>query len=573
MWLVMAGLPAWGQVHLRADQPISGEPLTLTVNGAAPGSDVVFLWSSDGTGNGPCPPPLGGMCLDIRNPTRIATEAANASGTASTVWDVPVLVVGSFVSVQAVVIDAPFAKTWVLSARVGTNGPIPQTFDLATDASATLTGSEASSQTGLSLVVLDDMAGDGAEDLAVGAFFLDAGQPNGGGVYVLGGPLSGAMDIATAASSILLGDSSDGQAGVALAGGGDMDGDGVTDIAIGAPQHPNAAGFQRGAVHIVPANAASASLIGFAEVLGSADNERLGQDVAILGDADGDGLDDLFVGIPGENAAVNGRGAAYFIPGPIVGSVLGVDVATGAFVGGKALEGLGGAVAAPGDIDGDGLADMLAGSSANDDSGIDAGGAYVILSPLAGVADTSSGFDARWLGEVASDAAGTSVEGAGDFDGDGTPDLLVGALANDSGGNEAGAVYVASGALTGTHSLADALLILQGDTAGMNLGGALANAGDIDGDGLDDALMGAPRAPAGGIERGAAYLVYGGLTGIVDIDVAAGVTMLGAADFDQEGWGLGAGDVDGDGLRDLIVGGPNADAGDGGAFVISGADL
>src|SRR5262245_19828563 len=147
MWVVFAMVPAWGQVHLRADLPLAGEPQTLTVAGVAPGNDVAFMWSDDGTGPGPCPPALAGMCLDVKSPTLIALDAADASGTASVVWDVPQGVIGSFVSIQAVVVDAPFAKSWVLSARLGTTGPIPKTFDLATDASATLAGSETDAPT------------------------------------------------------------------------------------------------------------------------------------------------------------------------------------------------------------------------------------------------------------------------------------------------------------------------------------------------------------------------------------------------------------------------------------------
>jgi hypothetical protein len=124
----------------------------------------------------------------------------------------------------------------------------------------------------------------------------------------------------------------------------------------------------------------------------------------------------------------------------------------------------------------------------------------------------------------------------------------------------------------GTHSLGDATLVVLGDAAAQNVGISVAGAGDIDGDGLDDVLLGVPSDQTAGTQAGAAFLVYGGTAGSIDVS-EAGITMIGPAAFDQVGWGLGAGDVDGDGLRDLLVGGSNADGGDGAVYIVLGADL
>jgi hypothetical protein len=156
--------------------------------------------------------------------------------------------------------------------------------------------------------------------------------------------------------------------------------------------------------------------------------------------------------------------------------------------------------------------------------------------------------DAKLVGEAGGDQA-SNVSGAGDVDGDGHDDLLVGAAGNDEGGTTAGAAYLVLGPVTGTLdlSLADAKLV--GEEASDYAGAAVAGAGDVDRDGHDDLLVGAPGEYGDGDAAGAAYLVLGPVTGTLDLSLADAKLVGGYA-----GAGVsGAGDVDGDGHDDLLI--------------------
>jgi hypothetical protein len=173
--------------------------------------------------------------------------------------------------------------------------------------------------------------------------------------------------------------------------------------------------------------------------------------------------------------------------------------------------------------------------------------------------DLSMAADATLVGEEAYDHAGYSVSGAGDVDGDGHADLLLGAYDNSEGGGSAGAAYLVRGPVTGTLdlSLADAKLV--GDaTSGYYAGWSVSGAGDVDGDGHDDLLIGAYLDEEGGAyQAGAAYLVRGPVSGTVALS-AADAKLLGEVEYDRAGWSVsGAGDVNHDGHADLLVGAPN----------------
>ena len=180
---------------------------------------------------------------------------------------------------------------------------------------------------------------------------------------------------------------------------------------------------------------------------------------------------------------------------------------------------------------------------------------------VGGQLDTLYQFD----GGAELDRLGSSVSAAGDVDGDATPDLIVGAPDADPNGlANAGSAFVYSGA---TGSL---IWQIDGAAAEDGLGSSVSGAGDVDGDGFDDVIVGAPKADPGGQSAAGSAFVYSGATGalIWQID--------GAVAFDFLGWSVsGAGDVDGDGFDDVILGAILAEPGSivntGSAFVHSGA--
>jgi hypothetical protein len=115
----------------------------------------------------------------------------------------------------------------------------------------------------------------------------------------------------------------------------------------------------------------------------------------------------------------------------------------------------------------------------------------------------------EYQGEAKSDLAGRSVSGAGDVDGDGYDDLLVGACKNDDGGLDAGAAYLVLGSASPASASLSTAVAYQGEATADSAGRSVSGAGDADGDGYDDLLVGAYLNADGGSEAGAAYLILG----------------------------------------------------------------
>lgn len=288
---------------------------------------------------------------------------------------------------------------------------------------------------------------------------------------------------------------------------------------------------------------------------GDAPGEQFGFAVAFPGPLDGSGLADLAVGAP--DASPGGM--------PRAGSVFLFSTRTGALL--RRLDGttadqfLGFAVAGVGDVDGDGIPDLLVGApGATVGSRRDAGQAFLFAGADGSLLLTLSG-EAEW------DQFGWSVAGAGDVDGDGVPDLLVGAPSADPGGRQdAGSVYLFSGA---TGAL---LRRFDGTAAGDALGFAVAGVGDVNGDGIPDLAAGAITASPGSLSAAGEVRVFSGAGPAYPLLAV----IPGAAAGDAFGWAVtGGGDLDGDGVPDLIIGAPAAAPGGqtdaGSLHLISGA--
>jgi hypothetical protein len=285
--------------------------------------------------------------------------------------------------------------------------------------------------------------------------------------------------------------------------------------------------------------------------------------VSSAGDVDGDGLDDVLVGAYGNDDGGSYAGAVYVVLGSSLGTSSTIDLSTADYklVGENASDYAGRSVSSAGDVDDDGLDDLLIGAPYNDDGGSNTGAAYIILGSSLGTITTIdlSTADYKLIGEYASDYAGQSVSSAGDVDGDGLDDVLVGANGDDDGGSYAGAVYIVLGSSLGTSSTIDlstADYKLVGENAYDYAGNSVSSAGDIDGDGLDDVLVGAFGYYNGEGDEGAAYLVLGsslGTSATIDLS-SADYNLVGEDVEDLAGYSVSsAGDVDGDGLDDVLV--------------------
>ena len=446
-----------------------------------------------------------------------------------------------------------------------------------TAADAKLLGEGEDSFAGWAVAGAGDVNGDGYADLLVGARWV-AGEF--GTAYRVLGPVTGHISLGDAATKLLTPDS-----GVwAVANAGDQDGDGLPEMLVGTP---GGGSDLEGTALLVPASAmgelspadVSATLIGESRY------DWAGYSVSGLGDADGDGWDDLLVSAPfatgsesttghcaDEDAEEYGdesgqaAGAVYLLQGPVFGTI-DLSMATAKLLGEDGNDIAGYLLAHPGDMNGDGLADLLMSAPGQCESGLHAGAAYVVYGPVSGDLSLRDA-DMKVTGEDGYLAAGTALSGAGDVDGDGYADMLVGA----SDRIERGITYLVLGPGGGVVSLSDADATLAGEGRDDQSGYSVGSIGDLDLDGHDDLIIGAIGVEADETGNvGASYLVYGPIGGeglLRDADVK----LMGAGGLGCVGYSVdGAGDVDADGRPDVVLGDPcDSEAGDdaGAAYLV-----
>lgn len=380
------------------------------------------------------------------------------------------------------------------------------------------TGANAGEQLGHTVSDIGDLDGDGHGDFAIAAPYAD----------VDGWVDAGELRFYSGRTGLRLrryrGDRDYQELGFAVAGLGDLDGDGHGDVAIGM----NVGRFRYPGEVWVTTGRTGRILY---RLSGEASYDFFGSALAGIGDVDGDGYADLAIGAPGRDDNGNNSGRVQIWSGMS-------RTVIHTFYGSAANEDFGFAVGAPGDVDGDGIGDLLVGAPRYDLPGKPDCGAAVLYSGKSG-ARLWSGY-----GDAAGDGFGCSVSGAGDVNGDGTPDLIVGAHR-----------HAASAGLARVFSGRDGAVLHSwvGATAGDEFGYAVRGAGDVDGDGRGDLLVGAPSfdGPAGA-DSGRTHL-YSGATG----------NLLNGFDGGSAGARNGAsvasaGDVDADGFFDVIVGAPGA---------------
>jgi hypothetical protein len=452
-----------------------------------------------------------------------------------------------------------------------------------------------------------DLDGDGLDEVVVAARNADM---NTGRVYVVFGkydnlPVSLNTLEEQQRGFVIYGEIAGDFAGTAVAGLGDVDGDGLGDLAIGAPKaSPN--GKSSGAIYVVRGKTGSEPVYlaqvnngdgGFA-IYGEKISDFAGRSVAGAGDVNGDGLQDIVVGAYGADPGGSFSGAAYVVFGREVGKPTELAAIAAGMGGGFAINGevsldfAGSAVGGAGDVDGDGLSDIIVGSYGHDTAGDGAGRAYVVF----GKADTAAVLltdvaagqgGAAFDGVAAYDRAAIAVAGAGDVNGDGFADVVIGAPLADVGSEDSGSAYVVFG---GPGMKSGSLSEVAAGTTGLTLigvqgrdyaGTSVERAGDVDADGLDDVLIGAPGSNPHGGDSGRGYVVFGdpapqsgSLIAISSGD--GGFSLDGEATEDYNGFSLApAGDVNGDGHADVICGargndGKGLDAGR--SYVVFGGD-
>jgi VCBS repeat-containing protein len=374
---------------------------------------------------------------------------------------------------------------------------------------------------------------------------------------------------------------STGSVGSSVSDAGDINGDGIADVIVGAV---GTSGFA-GAAHVVfgktgdtnAVNTASLGTGGFS-ITGITGLDYAGRSVSGAGDINGDGLDDLIVGAHGADPGGNNKAGTSYVVFGKSGDTNTVDLSSlgsgGFLITGAAAEDQSGySVSSAGDVNGDGLDDLIISAHLADSS---KGTSYVVFgkSGDTNAVDLSNLGTGGFLitGATGGDQSGKTVSSAGDVNGDGLADLIVGARSADPNGSASGTSYVVFGkADTTTVSLGDLEtntgshgFAINGIAASDNLGQGVSSAGDVNGDGLDDLIVGANGVDVGSIATaGASYVVFG-KAGTAAVELGSlgtgGFVMTGPASNDSTGFSVStAGDFNGDGLDDLIVGAPFAD--------------
>jgi hypothetical protein len=283
-----------------------------------------------------------------------------------------------------------------------------------------------------------------------------------------------------------------------------------------------------------------------------------------VADVDGDGIGDAVVGA---YYTERGPGALYVERGPLTADVTLADDGDALISGSSGY--LGRHVRAGADVNGDGIGDIVTSAVYASGGALSSGIAYLILGPPTDMEVDDA--QARLLGVTANGYAGSSVT-AGDLDGDGYAEFL----AASYGASQEGVVYVVSGTrLSGEISLDDADAVLEGGTRNLLFGlGGGAGGGidtdDLNGDGRHDLLVGAANY-VGDVRSGGAYLFYGPVSGELTAADADAV-FAGEGVGDGTGTGVALGDLDADGLADLVMGAPTLTTTDartaGGAYVV-----
>lgn len=396
-----------------------------------------------------------------------------------------------------------------------------------------------------------DQSGDGAPDLLLAAHKSNQGFTDAGAVYLLTGGDLGTVDLDELSHRIVHGDSANSQLGYAISGGVDLTGDGALDLVLGAPTRANGA-IRPGAVWVVPG-----PLLG----VGASDVSDLGQvwtglsngdlaGCAVAAVGDVDG-DGLGEVLAGAYKSSSAAGVAYLQYGPILagGSLASADLVLS---GATAADRLGYALADAGDMDGDGLHEVLVSADRDDPIGNDAGTVYILSTPGAGSLSVADISDVLVGAELLA-WAGFAVAGGGDLNGDGFDDVLVGAPGED---DEAGAAYLVHGPVVGSTSLSASAARIAGLVADDRVGRSLSIVGDVNADGALDFLLGAQGD--GETMTGSAALFYGPVAGGLSLSDADAL-FSGASAGDASGYALAGADVNLDGATDLLITSPRAD--------------
>ena len=414
---------------------------------------------------------------------------------------------------------------------------------------------------GFSVSTAGDVNGDGFNDVIVGAVAYTNGQANEGRAYVYHGSVSG---LSYTANWTAESDQDNAQFGFSVSTAGDVNGDGKSDVIVGARLYDNIQ-TDEGRAYVYHGSALGLSGSPNWTVESDQDSARFGCSVSSAGDVNGDGFCDVIVGANLYDGQTN-EGRAYVFYGNSSGLSSTPIWTAGS---GQANAQFGYSVSTVGDVNGDGFSDVIVGAYLYDNGQTNEGRTFIYHGSASGLSASDN-----WTAE--SDQVGSnfgsSVSSAGDVNGDGYSDVIVGAPDYDNGKITGGRAFVFHGSASGLSIAAN--WTAENNQFESKFGASVSTAGDVNGDGYADVIVGAEWFGNGQTQEGKAYVFHGSASGI---SAAANWT----AESNQANANFGksvstAGDVNGDGYSDVIVGAENFDNGqsnEGGTFVYYGSSL
>jgi hypothetical protein len=452
-------------------------------------------------------------------------------------------------------------------------------------------GALAGDSTGYSVADAGDVNKDGRRDVLLGAAFADmSGKTDAGAVYLVFGSSSRSVSVVDTVSTLppvgikISGAAAGDGWGYTASGVGDFNKDSVDDFIVGSPNFDPLSRTDGGAAVVIfgkTSGWADIDLASFTSgsagfwIFGAAAGDCLGYVASGAGDVNGDGVDDVIIGASAANPLDRpDAGTAYVIFGHSAAAAAAFNtIDTSAFVSGSTGFQIFGAVAfdytsdrvsGAGDVNGDGYSDVIIGALAYDRSGgTDCGAAVVIFGHSNTTAFTdidlaalSSGQGFRITGAVTNDNLGSAVSSAGDFNHDGYGDIAIGSRANKMQvifGHATSATFPDVDMATFTAGSGGFLVSGSGDFGASVSGGV-----DVNGDEVDDIVTTASTYSS----TGAAYVFYGRFQLVwANIDVLSGLPgvsgyrIIGAAAASKGGWSVSlVRDFDGDGLGEVLVG-------------------
>lgn len=395
------------------------------------------------------------------------------------------------------------------------------------------------------LIIAGDANNDGIDDALVATHYADGYK---GGAYLVHGPLSGTAALQDVGYALKPG-GSDNYAGRSI-GMADVNDDGYLDFGVGAPD-----GTEKEWIVFGPI-AADISLDD-ADIIYTG---RYGSETGhggVLADVNGDGIGDAVIGAYEDDTGGTAAGTTFISYGPLTAGDYSVRSSYDAALIGDAGSYAGRYVRAGGDVDGDGMGDVLLAAPYSSKAKPYAGAVYLVAGGQTGDIAIDASADAIFLGETPSDYAGEELD-MGDTNGDGYADVVIGSY-NNGAGSGVGAAYLSLGPCSGTVDLVSTDVVIEGDSVGHYFGIGLGIA-DTDGDDSGELVIGAIGDGGGIGGGGAAYLYFGPLSGSLGPADAEAI-FYGSIAGEGAGEGIAFGDMDGNGQLDVLIGSPTESSG------------